>query len=242
MFESMRPATAAAEAVGAPRLEGMLLARHLLIDQLLDAAIQSGEISQVIEIAAGLSPRGWRFTRRHGDRLTYMETDLPEMVERKQRALEEAGALGPEHRVVALDALAEDGGRSLGSVAAELDPDRGTAIITEGLLSYLDRASVLALWRREAETLSPFPHGLMLSDLHLASDSTGLVVTTFTRLLSLFVRGRVLIHFDHESEAIEALVAAGFADASLHRGTEISDAPGAGAVRVIEARRVRASA
>ena len=67
---SARPAMAVNQALGGTSLEVLLLARHLLIDRLLEAAIERGEISQVIEIAAGLSPRGWRFAERHGERLT----------------------------------------------------------------------------------------------------------------------------------------------------------------------------
>ena len=55
----------------------MLLARHHLIDHRLHAAIESGRVGQVIEVAAGLSPRGWRFASRYGSRLTYLEADLP---------------------------------------------------------------------------------------------------------------------------------------------------------------------
>ena len=157
------------------------------------------------------------------------------MASRKRRALERAGSLGPEHRVEVLDALRDDGERSLAAIAAQLDPGRGLAIVTEGLLPYLDRDAVLGIWRRAAGCLSSFPHGLMLSDLHLASENEGLMVTIGAQALSLFVRGRVGMHFDEEAEALAALAAAGFAEATLHRGSEASDADGADGVRVIEA-------
>src|SRR6188508_3287909 len=64
MYRALRAPNAAAQALGLPTLEGMLLARHRLIDLRLTQAIERGEISQVIEIAAGLSPRGWRLTRQ----------------------------------------------------------------------------------------------------------------------------------------------------------------------------------
>jgi O-methyltransferase involved in polyketide biosynthesis len=235
MYWSAQPAMIVTGALGGARLEDFLLARHLLIDRLLEAAIERGEISQVIEIAAGMSARGWRFAERHGERLTYIETDLPEMAARKRGALERTGSLGPEHRVVVLDALSEEGEYSLAAVAGGLDPERGLAIVTEGLLSYLDRNSVLGLWRRAASSLSPFPHGLMLSDLHLASENHGLVTAIGVRMLSAFVRGRVEMHFQDEPGAVAALTEAGFAEAVLHRGSEVSEAPGAGSVHVIEA-------
>src|SRR5260370_13887399 len=85
MYEALRAPNAAAHAVGWPTLEGMLLARHRLIDLRLQQAIDAGEVAQVIEVAAGLSPRGWRFRTRYGDRLRYVEADLPGMVHRKRQ-------------------------------------------------------------------------------------------------------------------------------------------------------------
>ena len=41
-------------------LDAMMLARHKGIDAVLTRAIDEGRVSQVIEIAAGLSARGWR--------------------------------------------------------------------------------------------------------------------------------------------------------------------------------------
>src|SRR5690606_24628369 len=41
-----------------------LLQRHFLIDHLIEEAITREGITQVLEIACGLSPRGWRFTNR----------------------------------------------------------------------------------------------------------------------------------------------------------------------------------
>jgi O-methyltransferase involved in polyketide biosynthesis len=235
MYWSTWPAMQANRALGGTRLEDFLLARHLLIDRCLGAAIERGEVTQVIEVAAGMSPRGWRFVERYGERVTYIETDLPAMAERKRRALERAGSLGRRHRVAVLDALDESGVHSLTALAGDLDRDRGLAIVSEGLLSYLDRESVLGLWRRAAASLAGFPHGLMLSDLHLASENAGLMTAVGVRMLSAFVRGPVRMHFAEEAEAVAALTGAGFAEATLHHGSEVSNASGADSVRVIEA-------
>src|SRR6185436_12946989 len=136
--------------LGGPTLDGLLLARHRVIDELLEAEIAAGRVGQVLEVAAGMSPRGWRFTERHPE-LVYVEADLPDMAARKRDALARIGR--PDtHRVVDLDALADEGPLSLDAVAAELDPAAGLAIITEGLLSYLPRDAVLALWSAFART------------------------------------------------------------------------------------------
>ncbi|MGA9857173.1 MAG: class I SAM-dependent methyltransferase [Solirubrobacteraceae bacterium] len=225
LFDLLHPLMGASRRIGGPSLESYLPARHRAIDALLTDAIEQHGVSQVIEIAAGMSPRGWRFAGRHGDRLTYIEGDLPEMAQRKRRALERIGSLGENHRVVELDALRPGGPRSLDSVAAELDPALGLAIVTEGLLGYLPTEAVLSLWRRIARTLEGFAAGRYISDLHLRSVQ-GPAVRAFRLVLAGFVRGGVYLHFDDAADARRRLGAAGFGTAKVVPASEIVSVPG----------------
>jgi O-methyltransferase involved in polyketide biosynthesis len=222
LFESLRPMMAVTSATRGISLEGYLLARHLAIDALLERAIERGEVSQVVEIAAGLSPRGWRFVNRYQDRVTYIETDLPAMAARKRRALERIGSLGDRHRVEEIDALRDDGPGSLADLAAGLDRGRGLAIITEGLLGYLDDAAVAGVWRRFATVLSTFRSGRYISDIHLGEVHQTALVQTFRVLLSVFVRGRVHLHFSDAAEAEQALLASGFGTAKVRPAAEVA--------------------
>jgi O-methyltransferase involved in polyketide biosynthesis len=226
LFEALRPAMRASALLGGPSLEAYLLARHEAIDERLEHAIDHGGVTQVVEIAAGLSPRGWRFASRYGERLTYMEADLPAMAARKRRALERIGSLSEHHRVYDLDALRDRGPASLRAIASELDPSAGLAVITEGLLGYLPGDEVQALWRRIARTLEPFAGGVYLSDLHLGS-AQGIAVRGFRIVLSAFVRGRVYLHFHDAAEAQAALLEAGFVHAAV--------TPAGGLARILEA-------
>lgn len=241
LYTAMLPANAASAIARGPTAEGFLLARHLLIDHLLTQAIDAGEISQVIEVASGLSPRGWSFTEKYGDALTYIETDLAGMAARKREILTEIGSLTDTHRVVELDAFADAGPQSLVSLATELDPGGGTAIVTEGLVNYFDTAAVIDMWRRYGAVLRGFAAGRYLSDIHLRADSNAAVVGAFTVALSAFVRGQVHLHFDTVEAAETALQDAGFARAALLRPVEFPDVigdqpkPSARRVRVIDA-------
>ncbi len=229
LVTAFTPIDRAVRWAGGSNLEDVLLSRHRLIDDLLERAIAVGEVSQVLEVAAGLSPRGLRFTRRHGDRLRYVEADLPGMVKRKRQALERTAV--PDHlSVVELDALAESGPTSLPAVTERhLDPSRGLAIITEGLVNYFDRRTVEGMWHRFARVLSSYPHGLYLSDLHLADQMKKVPgARAFSALVSVFARGRVHLHYRDETEAGAALLAAGFAEARIHPA---GNAP----VRIVEA-------
>jgi O-methyltransferase involved in polyketide biosynthesis len=224
LFESLRPMMTANAVLGRGTLESYLLARHRAIDALLEDAIERDRISQVIEVAAGMSPRGWRFTQRYGDRLLYIEADLPGMAARKRRALQRMGSLGDHHRVVDLDALRDRGPDSLIAVADGLNAARGLAIITEGLLGYLPKSDVEDMWGRFADVLSGFSTGRYISDIHLG-DAQDLQVRAFRVLLGAFVRGRVHMHFDNAQEAMEALYDAGFSQAVVHRAVDVWGRP-----------------
>jgi O-methyltransferase involved in polyketide biosynthesis len=232
LFGVLEPAMRLNKAVGGATLEGQLLARHRALDHLLGQAIEEGGVSQVIEVACGMSPRGWRFSERYGERLTYLEADLPAMAVRKRRALERIGSASDTHRVVELDALAEEGPASLAEIAAPLDRGRGLAIVTEGLLGYFPLPQVLDVWRRYADLLGEFAANRYLSDLHVAADVNGARVRLFRVVLAAFVRGGVYVHFADASDAESALLGAGFSSASVLRAASHVPATGGDGERV----------
>ena len=225
-----------------PNLDMMLLARHRAIDFLLEREIAAGRVTQVVEVAAGLSPRGMTFTRRFPD-LRYVEADLPDMVAHKRGALDRVGR-GPKHDVVEIDALADTGATSIGAVVrANLDPARGgVAIVTEGLIGYFARPDVEGMWRRFAAALRGFPTGVYFSDLNMSGDLSGMhSARVFRRLLQVFARGKVHLHYEDADQAQGALHGAGFRDVRIHKPGDFPevDFPGRErqhVVRVIEAR------
>jgi O-methyltransferase involved in polyketide biosynthesis len=227
---------AASKALGGPTLDGLLLARHRIIDSILDDLIRGG-VSQVVEVACGMSPRGWRFT----ERFTYVEADLPGMAQRKRDALARMKSLTDRHRVADLDVLQEGGPGSLEALVGTLDPVKGLVIVIEGLLTYLDDDTVNALWARLATALGRFDKGVFLSDLRFARWDRGLPERAFDVILGAFVRGKVHAYRGDEATAEAALRSAGFEEARLHRGDQhpaaagVRSDPGAGVVCIIEA-------
>jgi O-methyltransferase involved in polyketide biosynthesis len=221
MFEALRAPMAISDLLGGGTLEAYLLARHRAIDALLERAIEKRGVEQVIEIAAGMSGRGVRFAQRYGDRLLYVEADLPAMAERKRRTLARLNALSERHRVEDLDALLDSGSRSLPELVRPLDQNLGLAIITEGLLGYLEFPAVSALWRRFAAVLSTFREGTYISDIHIG-EAQNLRVKAFRLALAALVRGPVHLHFGDEPEVAGALTGAGFASAEIYRAQELA--------------------
>ena len=226
--------------VNGTSFDALMITRHKGIDARLARAIDEGRIGQVIEIAAGLSPRGINFSKRYGNKIMYIETDLPAMAATKRKLLADANLLSDHHQVLELDALSEKGPNSLAALVKTLDPTVGTAIITEGLMSYLDGDTARSVWRRFARTLKKFPHGLYLADTYMRRENAS-GAKVFGTMLGRFVKGRIHVHFESASEAIQTLRNAGFRTTAVHEARdipetlEISKVKGSERVRVLEA-------
>ena len=220
----------------------MLLARHRLIDLRLANAIDAGEISQIVEVACGLSPRGWRFRSTYGDAITYVEADLPGMLENKQRIIAQLGGETAHHYTAEIDALADTGPTSIARVCADArsharhrDHHRGShqLLRSQRPCSRCGGAS--------AHALATFPRSLYLSDLVLRGDNRGPIVTGFSWLLAAFVRGKTHLHFDDDRRSRSARSSPPAFDGVLLDPRDFSyelpdlEQAGAGRVRIIEA-------
>ncbi len=200
----------AIDRVGGLRVEAFLLARHQLIDHLLLAAVAGGHVGTVVELAAGLSPRGLRLTRRFPS-LDYVEVDLPRMAATKRERLRRGGADGARVEVRAADVF----GGELDEVFEDVDASRGVAVITEGLINYFPTDAVLDLWTRLVTVTGRFPEVLYLSDVHL-DGVAGPVDRLVAGGIGAAVGGRVHFHFDDKHAAEAALRSCGFSSAMVH--------------------------
>ena len=227
-YHSMRAFNAVSWAVvGGITLEAFLLQRHQIIDYLLGQAIEQGRVGQVLEVAAGLSPRGLRMSQKYRAKgLCYIEADLPEMAAQKKDILEKTGEKGDRHEVVTVNALSDDGPDSLFAIADQyLDPDVGTAIITEGLVNYFDKDVVSGIWKRFGKILSDRSGGVYLSDITMLTEfPTHPLSKVFRRTLNRMTRGQDHIeYFDGPEQATVSLSEAGFTRVSAHLPTSFTD-------------------
>ncbi len=192
-------------------IEDFLLQRHLLIDARLTQAIEQRGVTQVVEIACGLSPRGRRFRQRY-PQLTYLEADLPPMAARKSALLDEQGWLNGKHRVRPVDILAEHGEQSLGALLAGLDPGRPVVVITEGLVNYFQRPLIEGFWRRLAEALRVFPEATYLTELYpdLREHPRYRQIRWGVGLIGRLTRGGYPLHYRSAAEIEQAFIGCGF--------------------------------
>jgi O-methyltransferase involved in polyketide biosynthesis len=136
-------------------------ARYKVTDRIL----AEYDMTQVLEIAAGLSPRGLALTRNPD--VVYVVTDLPEMLKVEETIAETIIAKSNGHRsnlhFQAANALDME---SLSKAATAFKTDRPLAIITEGLLPYFNRREKGVLAGNIHDVLGKYDGLWIASDVH----------------------------------------------------------------------------
>lgn len=243
LYHAMTPFEAAGKQLLGGNIRTFLLQRHYLIDARLQSLIQRYPDLQILEIACGLSPRGYRFRQQHSG-ITYVEADLPDMARRKRRLLARLGALGDRHRVETVNILLEQGEDSVPALLARFAPDKPVAVVTEGLINYFSLTSISPFWQRLAASLAGFPDGRYLTDNYplYANRRFQRTLKTLGGLLGVLSRSQVSFHFDSDEESRAHFRALGFQDLDIHDPADyyqrlpIPRTRRAPMVRVLEAR------
>lgn len=246
-YTLLAPFEALGRRVVGGNIKDFLLQRHYLIDSLIARAIEDEGVTQVLEIACGLSPRGWRFCDKY-PQLKYVEADLPDMARRKEKLLRESGALdgdlGKRHRVVTCNILA-DGEDSLERVIArEFDTSKPLLVITEGLVNYFDLGTISGFWDRLARTLQKFPTGIYLTDNYPLLDTHPFrrLMKSLGDTLGAASRSNVSFHFGSDAGMEDHFLRMGFSSATAHNPRDhyeelpIPRTRGDSFVRILEAR------
>jgi O-methyltransferase involved in polyketide biosynthesis len=124
------------------------------------------------------------------------------------------------HQLVTIDALAETGVNSLNEFILSLSKEKGLAIISEGLFVYFEESDVRRIWSNFSKALNSFSNGVYISDLRLGDDNKGYTANLQSKLLSLFVRGKVNFHFKKDKDAQKALIECTFTKSTFYKPSE----------------------
>ncbi len=140
----------------APQLE----ARYKLVDKLI---LEKG-INQIIELAAGVATHGINLTRSNPD-LTYVELDLPGVVEEKRAIIEDLGIQLPSNLTVREgDTLREE---DIRRAVSGFSNDKPLTVLNEGLMRYLTFEEKATLARITHNLLSEFGGVWITPDISL---------------------------------------------------------------------------
>jgi methyltransferase (TIGR00027 family) len=138
MMATMRQAMAAAHFSGP---DPYLSIRTKFLDDAVLAAVRESSLRQVVILAAGMDARAFRLDWPAG--LTLFEVDREEVFQHKEPVLERLGARAHcDRRIVRADI---SGPWTAALAAAGFDAARPAAILVEGLLFYLDKATATAV-------------------------------------------------------------------------------------------------
>ena len=182
-----------------------LKTRHTLLDEHLTQLIERYPNLQVLEIAAGLSPRGWWF-RQQFPHIDYRELDLPAMAATKQMALEQIDPHSPP--VLSADLFTEDFQKAF----AVFDSERPLVIISEGLINYFDKSLLAQLLKSIVQYGQVFTSLHYLTDLYPEPITNKLakVIWSSSKLLKFMSRSAFSFHFISPKEVRDFFHLAGF--------------------------------
>ncbi|ATU44425.1 leucine carboxyl methyltransferase [Acinetobacter junii] len=179
--------------------------RHTMLDQHLEDLIQKHPDLQVLEIACGLSPRGWWF-RQHHPSIRYRELDLPDMAATKQAALQQIETDADD--VLSVDLFTE----AFASAFTVFDPHRPLVVISEGLINYFEKPLLQQLIQAIANYGRDFKQLHYLTDLYPEPTQNKLatIIWNSSRLLKWMSRSAFSFHFKTPKEVEHFFHEAGF--------------------------------
>ena len=152
------PAEYLAEVFLGSSVRTTLKQRHEILDAQLVALLAEHADLQVLEIASGLSPRGWYFRETYPD-IHFVELDLPDMAAVKREALAD---LQPSATVIGADLFSE----KIDQVFKGFDVGKPLVIISEGLINYFDLDTLKVLLSRLVKHTHAFQSLVYLSDVY----------------------------------------------------------------------------
>ncbi|MBW4554058.1 MAG: class I SAM-dependent methyltransferase [Aphanocapsa sp. GSE-SYN-MK-11-07L] len=116
--------------------------------------------TQILELASGLLPRGMVMTQ--DPNLIFVESDLPIMLSRKQKLVQQLVGDRPNLHFAVIDVTAQP---SQFPIDAYWQPDQPIAILCEGLLMYLDQTEKQRVFANVRELLQIYGGVWITSDL-----------------------------------------------------------------------------
>ncbi|WP_349927595.1 class I SAM-dependent methyltransferase [Acinetobacter sp. A1-4-2] len=184
--------------------------RHHMIDQHLIQLIEQHPDLQVLEIASGLSPRGWNF-RQKFPHIDYRELDLPDMAKVKTEALKQIDANSPE--VLSVDLFTADFEQAF----HVFDPNRPLMVISEGLINYFNKDMLLQLLKAIHHYGENFRELHYLTDIYPEPIKNKLAnfIWACSKLLKWMSKSAFSFHFINPQQAQDFFQQAGFEQVSI---------------------------
>lgn len=194
------PINATLKLLAGSHIDTFLLQRHLMLDHLLHQLIIEEGVEQFVELASGLSPRGFRISEQY-PQVSYLETDLPSMAAHKAQLLNKLNR-PTRHGIRSCNILDATGPDSIHNVLRELDPNKKTVVISEGVVNYFPLPVIREVWSRLAKSLKSFPDAYYLTDLYpnLTEHPSYRYLKAAQKMVGVLTRGEWPLHYNNDQE------------------------------------------
>ena len=213
-YWALKPMNAFMQAMVGASIDTFLIQRHLVLDHLVEQAIAEG-YEQIVELAAGLSSRGYLIKQAHPS-IHYVEGDLPGMSAHKADLLDQLGRQ-PGHVTQPCNILDESGSHSIESLLAGLDKSKKTLIITEGLVNYFDLGTIRSVWSRMSTALKGFHQARYITEVYpkLEQHPSYKYVKVAQKVVGFFTQGEYPLHYSSNEEMKQGFLEDGFTQVSV---------------------------
>lgn len=201
-------------------MRSTLKQRHSMLDETLEKLVNLSPELQVLEIACGLSPRGWWF-RQHYPNIHYRELDLPDMAAIKQTALQQFEQNSPE--VLSADLFTQE----FESIFKLFDPQKPLVIISEGLINYFSKPLLSELLLSIASYTQQFNQLHYLTDLYPepVHHKMATIIWRSSKLLKWASRSAFSFHFTTPKEVTTFFNENGFSKVQVIKPTSYFNPP-----------------
>lgn len=210
-YWALRPMNGFMQLMVGASIDTFLLQRHFVLDHLVEQAIKEG-YEQIVELAAGLSSRGYLIKKAH-PQVHYVEGDLPGMSARKADLLDKMGR--PEgHITLPCNILDESGSHSIEALLSGLDKTKKTLIVTEGLVNYFDLPTIKKVWSRMAIAMKEFPQARYVTEVYpkLEQHPSYKYVKVAQKVVGFFTQGEYPLHYDSNESMQQGFIEDGFSN------------------------------
>ena len=184
--------------------------RHEVIDLKLKELIETHPDLQILEIACGLSPRGW-FFRNKFPNLNYRELDLPEMANIKTQALKAIQQNSPD--VLTANIFNSE----FKNILNLFDAAKPLVIISEGLINYFDQSELKLLLSNIQNHASNFSTLYYLSDIYPEPTHSrySKLLWASSKILKTLSRSKFSFHFKSPLEIQNFFMETGFKETEV---------------------------
>lgn len=184
--------------------------RSGIIDEKIEEIIEKESTSQIIEFGAGMSKRGYRFSKKY-PAIAYIESDLPDMVLKKRRKIN--GKKTENHFVFPFDVINGDY-RAIKYLSKNSSGGK-TIFVAEGLMLYVGQKTRYVLGQTR-EVLSLTGGGYLVFDAMHEEDEKRRFVK-FLRLLAPLFKENPQPNFRDGEEGKRALGILGFSSVDFEK-------------------------